>query len=138
MRKLGLLLFVLVLALAACGGGGDGEQEEPASGGGAGGDAANGEELFKQTTLESQAGCITCHSLEPDQVIVGPSMAGVADRAGDRVSGLSAEEYLRQSILETNAYVVEGFPEGVMPAAFSDALSDQQVDDLVAFMLTLD
>lgn len=137
MRKLSLLLLVLVLVLTACGGG-DGEQEEPAAGGGAVGDAANGEELFKQQTLESQAGCITCHSLEPDQVIVGPSMAGIANRAGDRVSDLSAEEYLRQSIMETNAYVVEGFPEGVMPAAFADVLSDQQVDDLVAYMLTLD
>lgn len=137
MRKLSLLLLVLVLVLAACGGGDD-EQEEPAAGSGAVGDAANGEELFKQQTLESQAGCITCHSLEPDQVIVGPSMAGIANRAGDRVSDLSAEEYLHQSIMETNAYVVDGFPEGVMPAAFADVLSDQQVDDLVAYMLTLD
>jgi mono/diheme cytochrome c family protein len=40
--------------------------------------------------------------------------------------------------METNAYVVEGFPEGVMPAAFADVLSEQQVDDLVAYMLTLD
>jgi mono/diheme cytochrome c family protein len=137
MRKLLLILIVLALLVGACGGGGGDEgQEEPSPA--AGGDAARGEELFKQTLIGSQPGCVTCHSLEPDQVLVGPSMAGVADRAGSRVSGQSAESYLRESISRPDAYTVDGFAAGVMPAALADELSNQQVDDLVAYLLTLD
>ena len=137
MRRLGLVFLLLVLLVVACGGGDGEEKEEPAPVSGGAGDAAQGEELFKQTLIGSQAGCITCHSLEPDKVLVGPSMAGIADRAGSRVSGQSAEEYLRQSVLNPDSYTVEGFSAGLMPAALADELSDQQLDDIVAYLLTL-
>ena len=138
MRKLVLLLLLLVvvLSLAACGGGSTTSTE----GGSAptAGDAAAGEALFAQTLIGTQAGCATCHSLEPDVVMVGPSMAGVAAVAGSRVPGLSAEEYLRQSIVEPDAYVVDGFAQGLMPAALATELSERQLNDLVAYLLTLE
>jgi cytochrome c551/c552 len=125
------LLFVFVLAfsvaLTACGGG-NGETDDAAKA---------GEQLFAQTVIGSEAGCITCHSLTPDQVIVGPSMAGIASRAGSTVSGQSAEDYLKESILDPDAHLVEGFPEGTMPQVWGSALSGEQVDQLVAYMLTL-
>lgn len=136
MRKLALIHLILALIVVACGGN-DEKTEEPEAVAGVAGDVSNGEELYKQTLIGSQPGCITCHSLEPDQVIVGPSMAGVAGRAGTRVSGKSAEEYLRESILNPDAYTVEGFGAGVMPGALGDEFSDQQLDDLVAYLLTL-
>jgi nitric oxide reductase subunit C len=132
MKKKLSLMFVLVLALlvvlTACGGGGE-----------TGGDdaAAAGEELFKQTVIGNQAGCITCHSLDEGVVIVGPSMAGIGSRAGSTVSGLSAEEYLRQSILHPDAHLVEGFPAGTMPQVWGDELSNEQIDQLIAFLMTL-
>ena len=49
---------------------------------------------------------------------------------------MSAEEYLRQSILEPDAYIVEGFPAGQMLPNLGEILSPQQIDDLVAFLLT--
>jgi len=129
MYKKNYLHLTLIIAfgvlLAACGGG-DG-----------GGDAKAGGELFNMSIIGSQPGCITCHSLEPGTVIVGPSMAGIASRAGSRVSGLSAEEYIRQSILEPNAYVVEGFDPGVMVQVWAEELTDEQVDSLVSYLLTL-
>ena len=137
MRRLGLIFLLLVLLVVACGGGDEEEKEEPAPVSGAAGDAAQGEELFKQTLIGSQPGCISCHSLEPDKVLVGPSMAGVANRAGSRVAGESAEEYLRQSILSPDAYTVDGFSAGLMPAGLANELSDQQLDDIVAYLLTL-
>jgi mono/diheme cytochrome c family protein len=57
--------------------------------------------------------------------------------AGDMVSGQSAEEYLHESVVEPNAYVVEGFPANVMPTNYGSQLTDQQITDLVAYMLTL-
>lgn len=136
MKRLILVLALLLVAsLVACGG-------EPAPTGGesepAGGNADAGEALFAQTSAGTLPGCVTCHSLEPGVALVGPSVANVGAEAGSRVSGLSAEEYLRQSIVEPNAYVVEGFGEGIMPAGYGDALSSEQVDDLVAYLLSLE
>lgn len=129
MSKKHYLLIMVIIAsgmlLAACGGGGGG------------GDAQAGEELFSMSIIGSQPGCITCHSLEPGTVIVGPSMAGIASRAESRVSGLSAGDYIRQSILEPDAYVVEGFDPGVMVQVWEEELTDEQIDSLVSYLLTL-
>jgi mono/diheme cytochrome c family protein len=132
MKKRLSLLFVFVLVLSvvltACGGGG-----------GDGGDdaAAAGEKLFNQSVIGAQAGCVTCHSLDAGVVIVGPSMDGIGSRAGSTVSGMSAEDYLEESILDPDAYLVEGFPAGTMPQVWQDELNGEQVDQLVAFMMTL-
>ena len=65
-----------------------------------------------------------------------PSLQGISERAGTRVAGLGAEEYIRQSILETNAYIVEGFPESLMPVNFSETLSAEELDAVIAFLMT--
>lgn len=134
MRKVILfLVLVLALTLVACGGGGEETADTSA------GDAANGEKLFNQVTIgpANAAGCVTCHSLVPDEVLTGPSQYGLADRAAGRVAGLSAEEYIRQSIMEPNAYLVEGFQAGVMYQNFGAELTESEINDIVAYMLTL-
>ena len=57
--------------------------------------------------------CSTCHSLEPDIVIVGPSLAGVTTRAETRISGMTAQQYLRDSIINPGDFVVPGFPDAM-------------------------
>jgi mono/diheme cytochrome c family protein len=133
-----ILFFILVflmLALVACGGsGGD------TSGESSGQDlVARGEELYKGQTIGSASspGCVTCHSLEEGVTLVGPSHAGVGARAGTIVPGMSAEEYLRESILDPNAHIVEGFSPGVMYQNYANELTPEEVDALVAYMLTL-
>ena len=131
-----VILMLVVLSLAACGG------ESAPSGGEGGaaagpGDAAAGQKIFEQTLIGTQAGCVTCHSLEPGVTMVGPSLATIGAEAGSRVSGMSAEEYLRQSILEPDAHLAEGFSPGIMPAALADELTEQQLNDLVAYLMTL-
>lgn len=96
-----------------------------------------GRRIFEQGVRGAATGCRICHSLEPDRVLVGPSLAGVGSRAGSRVPGMTAEEYLRQSILEPDAYVVDGFPAGQMLDIYGDILTDEQVDALVAFLMSL-
>jgi len=127
----GVFMICMALVLATGCSGKSGTEEQGASG-----SVQAGEKLFKQTIIGNQPGCATCHSMEADVTIVGPSLAGIGSRAGERVSGLSAEEYLRQSILEPNAYTVEGFSANIMPK-WSDELSKEQVDSLVAFLLSL-
>ena len=131
-RFLLVLALILLLSLAACGG--DSSTE---GGGGAApaGDAAAGETVFNEVAVPA---CGTCHSLEPDVVLVGPSLAGIGNQAGSRVSGQSAADYLRESIVDPDAYMVEGFGPGIMPSTYATQLSDEQIADLVAYLMTLD
>jgi cytochrome c2 len=132
-----LLALGLMVVLAACGGGDAAPAETAATG--PVGNAARGQRLYEQTVIgqASAPGCITCHSMEPGVVLVGPSHAGLAARAGDYVAELSAEEYLRQSIIEPDAHIVEGFTPGVMYQNYGTELNEQEIADLVAYMLTL-
>ncbi|MCZ7668347.1 MAG: c-type cytochrome [Chloroflexi bacterium] len=140
MRK-GLFLtwFVLALALVltACGGGAanDGSGDSSA----VVGNPTRGEKLYAQNPIGKAGapGCITCHSLEPDKVLVGPSHVGLGARAGSYVEGMSAEEYLHESIVSPNAHIVEGFTPGVMYQNYGADLNAQEIADLVAYLMTL-
>jgi mono/diheme cytochrome c family protein len=85
-----------------------------------------------------QAGCNACHTISAlSNGTVGPVLDGVATRAASRVAGMTAEEYIHESIVNPSAYVVEGFPDGIMPQTFAETLSEEQIADLVAFLMTL-
>lgn len=81
-----------------------------------------------------EAHCSSCHSLAPDVTLVGPSLAGIAARAGTRVDGLDARGYLYTSILRPGAYLVPGFQD-LMPSTLGKALSGEELDAVVAFLL---
>jgi ferredoxin/cytochrome c2 len=100
--------------------------------------AEAGRSIFSETALGTNAGCRICHSLDAGRDLVGPSLAGVGTRAGSTVSGLNAEEYLRQSIVDPDAYVVPGYPAGQMLAGLGDVLPPEDLDSLIAFLLTLE
>ncbi len=144
MRKFSLvvlLVLALSLLLAACGGGGsepasDSAGVAPRSGSG---NVANGEKLYKQPVIgkSSAPGCNTCHSLDEGVVLVGPSHAGMGTRAATAVSGQSAEDYLRESITNPNAHVTEGYAQGVMYQNYGTDLTEQEINDLVAFLMSL-
>jgi mono/diheme cytochrome c family protein len=89
------------------------------------GDPANGETLFNQA-------CAACHGAEDG---VGPARTGMAERAATRVDGMSAADYLHESIDEPGAYVVEGFNDGIMPKTYAEQYDEQQLADLVAYLL---
>lgn len=126
-RSLAAILALVVVG-TACGG------EE----GTAGSEAdLDGEALFSERVLEGRPGCITCHSLEPGAGLVGPSLSGLGARAGSTVDGVSAEDYLRESIVDPNAYVVDGYSAGKMPSYWSDVLSEAQIEALVSYLVTL-
>jgi cytochrome c2 len=95
------------------------------------GSASRGEQVFS-----GEAGCSACHSLQADVKIVGPSLAGVAQRAATRKADFPAELYLYESITHPEAYVVDGFQAGIMPGNFRQRLSEQQLADLIAFLMT--
>lgn len=94
-------------------------------------DAANG------TALTVSNGCTACHSLEKDVRLVGPSWYDVGAVAGERVAGESAALYLYTSIVKPNAYINEGYVAGLMPLTYREVFSDEQIADIIAYLLTL-
>jgi mono/diheme cytochrome c family protein len=111
------------------------------------GDAARGEQLFAQQVKQASgtnASCTACHSLVPGEVKTGPSLAGVATRAETRVAGETAEQYIRQSIQQPNAFLVPDNPayvgangKSLMPEGLGNLMSKQDLADLMAYLLTL-
>jgi hypothetical protein len=89
------------------------------------------------------AGCGSCHLIGDlgESRKVGPDLSNIGLTASERVAGLSAEAYIRQSILEPNAFLVEDCPNSdclanAMPDYYTERLTQAQVDTLVAFLLT--
>ncbi len=81
--------------------------------------------------------CAACHSLIEETIVVGPPMAGIAGRAGERVQGQDARTYLYNSILDPADYIVDGFQD-LMPTNFGKQLTGEEMDAVVAYMLTLE
>ena len=129
-RKIVIVLALFGYLLAACSGQSNSTNTRV-------GDSTAGKLLFNQGTISSVPGCIICHSIEAGQVKVGPSLADIANTAKKRVKGQTGEEYLRASILDPNAYTVQGYPTSIMNQTYKDLLTDSQVNDLVAYLLTL-
>jgi cytochrome c2 len=141
----GLIALALLTLLAACGGaGGASAPQTPTCENIVLGDAAAGEELF-HNTLRQTGGrapkCIACHAVDDAEMEnVGPGLLGVANAAATRVPDQTAEQYLCESILYPREYIVEGYPEDIilMPVTYPGVLTQQQVNDLVAYMMTLE
>ncbi len=84
-----------------------------------------------------KARCASCHSLSPDTVIVGPSLAGIASRAGTREPGVSAADYIEESILEPDKFKAPGFEKVQMDTTLAKILTPDEISDIVAYLLTL-
>jgi cytochrome c oxidase subunit 2 len=98
---------------------------ENAGGGSGAGDAA--------ATFKS-SGCGACHTFAAAGSAgkVGPDLDSIADTA--EKAGKSLEDYVHESIVDPNAYVVEGYQPGVMPS-FEGSLSSEQIDALVQYLV---
>jgi mono/diheme cytochrome c family protein len=101
------------------------------------GDVERGAQLFRQGRAEIPS-CSTCHLVMPGQVgfSLGPNLAGISERAETRSEGLAANEYLLQSIVEPQRYIVDGYRD-MMYSKYDAHLNEQDLLDLLAYLLTL-
>jgi cytochrome c oxidase subunit 2 len=98
-------------------------------GGGAAAGGDDGESVF------TSAGCGACHAFSPagTDAEVGPGLDDLASAAED--AGVPVEEFVRQSIVDPNAVVAEGYQPDVMPNTYENTLSDEQLDGLVQYLV---
>jgi len=101
------------------------------------GDPAAGQEMFNMFVAEANFACATCHLPNSEAQLIGPGLLNIRIRAADRVEGETVEEYIRNSILHPSDFVVEGFPDMLMPQTYADILTDEQIDNLIAYLFTL-
>jgi cytochrome c oxidase subunit 2 len=86
--------------------------------------------------LFQQMGCVTCHAAGESSR--GPALEGkfgTQERLTDGSSVSVDEEYLRESILNPTAKVVEGYAP-LMPT-FANQLSEEDVSNLIAYIKSL-
>ncbi len=83
-----------------------------------------------------QMGCPVCHRAGAENGIA-PSWGGIAARAATRRPEMSAADYIYQSITDPSAYIVPGYIDA-MPKDFAQRLSDQQLADIIAYLLSPD
>lgn len=98
---------------------------------------ARGEELA------GSLGCMACHSTD-GTTLAGPTWKGLYGSERRLTNGRTVtadDAYLRESILQPDAKVVEGFAPGVMAAGIAgvkDQLSEAEtVDALIAYIKSL-
>ncbi len=122
MKKYILSLVIILLALSSCASPADEATPDPR--------IAKGKRVFLQH-------CAACHATQPDMVIVGPSLARIATRGGETIVGLDTRAYIEQSILDPRAYLANGY-QALMPSTFADTLSEQNIEVLMVYLMTLE
>jgi cytochrome c oxidase subunit II len=95
-------------------------------GGGGGGGETDGKTLF--TDAAQPQACDSCHTLA-DAGATGTTGPDLDEALADL-----SEEQIRESIVEPDAEVTEGFAPGLMPR-YGDTLSQEQVDALVEYLM---
>ncbi len=91
-------------------------------------------------------GCVACHGdpATPDSNNVGPHLAGIGNAAETRIDGVTAPQYIYESIIEPSAFIAPeckgGLPcsEPTAMPEYASLVNLQDVADLLAYLLELE
>jgi cytochrome c551/c552 len=99
--------------------------EEQQSGGDGAGDGGS---------VFASAGCGGCHAFTPagTDAQIGPGLDDL--QAAADAANQPLDEFVRQSIVEPDAVIAEGYSAGVMPGSYGDSLSAGELDALVGYL----
>ncbi len=106
------------------------------------GDPNRGQALYNNSALPARGtvlGCTGCHT----GGLQAPDLAGTWTRVlNERLPALpeyaSGEEYLVNSIVRPNDYIVPTYTAGLMPNNFGERLSLQDLADIVVYLMSQD
>jgi cytochrome c oxidase subunit II len=95
-------------------------------------DASAGASKNPGETVFATAGCGSCHTFTPagTDAKVGPSLDAIKPEGGKPL-----KEFIRESIVDPNAVITDGYQPDVMPNTFDKTLSDEQLDALVQYLV---
>ena len=109
----------------------------PAAGSSSGSGAGDATTAAGKKVFTDAGGCVACHTLKDAGATgtVGPDLDKLA--ADAKTAGLAPAAYVKQSILDPDAYVAPGFAKGVMPPDFKTTLTAKQIADVVAYIVAV-
>jgi cytochrome c oxidase subunit II len=128
MRLLTILMLTLLIASACA------PQSNSPSATLEPGNAERGAALFTEAVGGAPA-CSTCHTID-GSVLVGPTLQDYSEQAQEHAGDATIEAYTHASIVQPGDYLVSGF-SNVMFSQYGRFLSEQQIADLIAYLLTL-
>lgn len=91
--------------------------------------------------IMTNIGCLACHSLDGSR-LVGPSFKGLygheatVKTGGETRTVMVDDEYIKRSIFDPNADVVEGFNKGLM-VSYEGQLTETEVEQIIEYLKTL-
>jgi cytochrome c oxidase subunit 2 len=97
---------------------------KPPAGGGGGAAPADGKTIFNST----QTNCKACHTLADAGATgtIGPDL--------DKVLRGKDEAFIRESIIDPDKQIADGYQGGIMPPNFGQTLQPAQIDALVKYL----
>jgi cytochrome c2 len=119
LKKFTVLGIILLLSIffAACSGTTDGDPL-----------LTQGEKLYTTN-------CLSCHPIDPEQPRVGPYLVGLGTRL--QASGQDAADIFGESIREPGKVLSTGY-QNLMPAADVLGLSEEDIQALIAYLISLE
>ncbi len=112
------------------------------------GDPAAGEAIFNMS-YETASGvwlCSNCHTVDETQArLIGPGLWGLHGRVDDRAADSGDPDgitYVVNSIYNPNDYIVPddgtgAYPPGLMPQNYQDLFTEEEFNNLMAYLFTL-
>jgi cytochrome c oxidase subunit 2 len=101
--------------------------------------AASEDPVVRGEQIAQQFGCLSCHSTD-GTVIVGPSWQGIFGSMEELSDGSSVPVdpvYIHESIRDPGAKITAGF-QNLMPPNIGAEMTDEQIDDVIAFIESLE
>lgn len=107
--------------------------------------AAGPVDIAAVTAVVTKGTCGACHTIPGIDTavgMIGPSLAAIGTEAATRIPGSTADAYIRESILNPNAFVAPKCPTGdclagVMLPNLAQMLTPAEIDTIVNYLLTL-
>jgi len=93
--------------------------------------AANAAEAF----VKFECGTCHVHPLIEEGGDMGPDLAAIGPAAGQRKPGLSAEQFLMESIVKPNAVIADGFEADTMPDDYASRMTVIEMNMIIDAIL---
>ncbi|GEM_PF-972794 len=102
------------------------------------GDPVRGKEIFQVGVNNNAPACSTCHLVREGGfgMSLAPNLHDIATTGNERIETLSAEAYIRNSIIHPEDFVIPGYRDH-MYTDYEKDLSEQDIADLIAYLMTL-